>query len=87
MIVLCWATTALMAASALVPSSVLAAVPLAAAVFLAPTANAVLFGYQAAITPDRLQGRVVSVIFLAATRPPPSPRDWPGCCWPGSRWP
>ncbi|MFI7282487.1 hypothetical protein ACIBOV_19730 [Micromonospora chersina] len=31
------------------------------------TANAVLFGYQAAITPDRLQGRVVSVIFLAAT--------------------
>ncbi|MCI4061306.1 MFS transporter [Micromonospora sp. R77] len=66
-IVLCWATTALMATSALVPSSVLAAVPLAAAVFLAPTANAVLFGYQAAITPDRLQGRVVSVIFLAAT--------------------
>ncbi|MFJ8831809.1 MFS transporter [Micromonospora aurantiaca] len=66
-IVLCWATTVLMAASALVPSSVLAAVPLAAAVFLAPTANAVLFGYQAAITPDRLQGRVVSVIFLAAT--------------------
>lgn len=66
-IVLCWATTGLMAASALVSSSVLAAVPLAAAVFLGPTANAALFGYQAAITPDRLQGRVVSVIFLAAT--------------------
>lgn len=66
-IVLCWATTVLMACSALVPTSVLAAVPLGAAVLLAPTANAVLFGYQAAITPDRLQGRVVSVIFLAAT--------------------
>ncbi|MFI6330170.1 MFS transporter [Micromonospora chersina] len=66
-IVLCWATTVLMACSALVPTSVLAAVPLGAAVFLGPTANAVLFGYQAAITPDRLQGRVVSVIFLAAT--------------------
>ncbi|WBB75901.1 MFS transporter [Micromonospora sp. WMMD1128] len=66
-IVLCWATTVLMASSAFVSTSVLAAMPLAAAVFLGPTANAVLFGYQAAITPDRLQGRVVSVIFLAAT--------------------
>ncbi|MDG4800246.1 MFS transporter [Micromonospora sp. WMMD980] len=66
-VVLCWATTGLMATSALVSSSLLAAVPLAAAVFLAPTANAVLFGYQAAVTPDRLQGRVVSVIYLAAT--------------------
>lgn len=66
-VVLCWATAALMALSALCATSVLAAVPLAAAVFLGPTANAALFGYQAAITPDRLQGRVVSVIFLAAT--------------------
>ncbi|MGC4808255.1 MFS transporter [Micromonospora sp. DT233] len=66
-VVLCWATAALMAVSTLFPTSVLAAVPLAAAVLLAPTANAVLFGYQAEITPDRLQGRVVSVIFLAAT--------------------
>jgi MFS family permease len=66
-IVLCWASATLMTVSTLFPTSVLAAVPLAAAVFLAPTANAVLFGYQAAITPDRLQGRVVSVIFLAAT--------------------
>lgn len=66
-IVLCWATAGLMAVSTLVPTSVLAAVPLAAAVFLAPTANAALFGYQAAITPDQLQGRVVSVIFLVAT--------------------
>ncbi|MER5705312.1 MFS transporter [Micromonospora sp. NPDC002296] len=65
--VLCWATAGLMVVSALFPASVLAAVPLAAAVFLGPTANAVLFGYQATITPDRLQGRVVSVMFLAAT--------------------
>lgn len=66
-IVLCWSTAGLMALSTLFPTSVLAAVPLAAAVFLGPTANAALFGYQAAITPDRLQGRVVSVIFMAAT--------------------
>ncbi|MFJ6198021.1 MFS transporter [Micromonospora sp. NPDC092111] len=66
-VVLCWATAGLIAVSSLFATSVLAAVPLAAAVFLGPTANAVLFGYQAAITPDRLQGRVVSVIFLAAT--------------------
>ncbi|MEW2813218.1 MFS transporter [Streptomyces massasporeus] len=66
-LVLCWATTALMAASALFATSVLAAVPLACAVFLGPTANAALFGYQAAITPDHLQGRVISVILLVAT--------------------
>jgi MFS family permease len=48
-------------------SSIAAAVPVALAVFLGPACNAALFGYQAAITPDRLQGRVVSVIFLAAT--------------------
>ncbi|MFD9096948.1 MFS transporter [Streptomyces collinus] len=66
-LVLCWATTALMALSALFPTSVLAAVPLACAVFLGPTANAALFGYQAAITPDHLQGRVISVVLLVAT--------------------
>ncbi|MFJ3793959.1 MFS transporter [Kitasatospora sp. NPDC090091] len=66
-LVLSWATAALMAASALFSTSVLAAVPLAAAVFLGPTANAALFGYQAAITPDHLQGRVFSVVILAAT--------------------
>ncbi|WP_328862858.1 MFS transporter [Streptomyces sp. NBC_00306] len=66
-LVLAWATAALIAVSALFSTSVLAAVPLAAAVFLGPTCNAALFGYQAAVTPDHLQGRVVSVIFLAAT--------------------
>ncbi|MFG2608430.1 MFS transporter [Streptomyces sp. NPDC048514] len=67
LLVLCWATTGLMAVSALFATSVLAAVPLALAVFLGPTANAALFGYQAAITPDHLQGRVISVILLVAT--------------------
>ena len=65
--VICWAAVGLVALSALFTSSIAAAVPVALAVFLGPACNAALFGYQAAITPDRLQGRVVSVIFLAAT--------------------
>lgn len=64
---ICWSTAALMALSVLLSTSVVTAVPLAAAVFLGPAANAALFGYQAAVTPDHLQGRVVSVILLAAT--------------------
>jgi hypothetical protein len=64
---ICWSTATLMALSVLLSTSVAAAAPLALAVFLGPTANAALFGYQAAITPDHLQGRVVSVILLAAT--------------------
>jgi MFS family permease len=64
---ICWSAAALMAVSVLLSPSVGSAVPLAVAVFLGPTANAALFGYQAAVTPDRLQGRVISVILLAAT--------------------
>ncbi|MEU2060466.1 MFS transporter [Streptomyces sp. NPDC013455] len=63
---LCWVTAALMAVSTLLADTVLAAVPLAAAAFLGPTANAALFGHQAAVTPDHLQGRVVSGVLLAA---------------------
>jgi predicted MFS family arabinose efflux permease len=63
---ICWAATAVLALSALLTSTLAAAVPVALAVFLGPSCNAALFGYQAAITPDRLQGRVLSVIFLAA---------------------
>lgn len=63
---LCWTTAALMAVSTLLAGSVPAAVPLAAAVFLGPTANAALFAHQAAVTPDHLQGRVVSGVLLAA---------------------
>ncbi len=65
--VICWSAAALVALSVLLSTGILAAVPLAAAVFLGPTANAALFGYQAAVTPDHLRGRVVSVILLAAT--------------------
>jgi len=64
---ICWAAVALVALSALFTASIAAAVPVAFAVFLGPACNAALFGYQAASTPDRLQGRVVSVIFLGAT--------------------
>jgi MFS family permease len=45
---------------------VAAAIPVSLAVFLGPSCNAALFGYQAAITPEHLQGRVLSVILLAA---------------------
>ncbi|MCX4743956.1 MFS transporter [Kitasatospora sp. NBC_01287] len=65
--VICWSTAALMALSVLLSTGIAAAVPLAVAVFLGPAANAALFGYQAAVTPDHLQGRVVSVVLLAAT--------------------
>ncbi|MFE9450992.1 MFS transporter [Streptomyces sp. NPDC006739] len=66
-VLICWTAAALMAVSTAFSGSIVSAVPLAAAVFLGPTANASLFGYQAAVTPDRLQGRVVSVLLLAAT--------------------
>ena len=64
---ICWAGAGLMALSALLTASVLAAVPIGILVFLAPAGNAALFGYQAAITPDRLQGRVLSVVLMVAT--------------------
>ncbi|MFJ7147380.1 MFS transporter [Streptomyces sp. NPDC100445] len=64
--VLCWVTAALMTVGTLLATTVWAAVPLAAAVFLGPTANAALFGHQAAVTPDHLQGRVVGGLLLAA---------------------
>ncbi|GAA2464716.1 MFS transporter [Winogradskya humida] len=63
----CWTAALLMSVSALVTDSVAAAVPLGLAVLLGPATNAALFGHQAAITPDRLQGRVVSVIIVLAT--------------------
>ena len=65
-VAICWLATGLIAVAALLTGSVAAAVPLAAAVFLGPACNASLFGYQAAITPDRLQGRVISVLFLVS---------------------
>jgi MFS family permease len=64
---ICWAAAGVLALSALLTSSVAAAVPVAIAVFLGPASNAALFGHQASITPDRLQGRVVSVVIVVAT--------------------
>lgn len=63
---ICWASTAVLVISSLLTATLAAAVPVAIAVFLGPACNAALFAYQAAITPDRLQGRVLSVIFMAA---------------------
>jgi Transmembrane secretion effector len=64
---ICWAAAGFLGLSALLTASVAAAVPVAIAVFLGPASNAALFGHQAAITPDRLQGRVVSVVIVVAT--------------------
>jgi hypothetical protein len=62
-----WSSAGLIAISASLTASVAAAIPVALAVFLGPTSNAALFGHQAAITPDRLQGRVISVVIVVAT--------------------
>jgi MFS family permease len=62
-----WLGAALMASAALLTHSILIGVPVALAIMLGPAANAALFGYQAVVTPDRLQGRVMSVIMLMAT--------------------
>lgn len=64
---ICWAAAGFMAISAALTATVAAAIPVAIAVFLGPASNAALFGHQAAITPDRLQGRVVSVVIVVAT--------------------
>ncbi len=61
-----WIGTLLIAVAATLTGSILIGVPIALTILLGPATNAALFGYQAAITPDRLQGRVVSVIFMAA---------------------
>jgi MFS family permease len=63
---ICWAAAVVLTGSAWLTTGLAAAVPLALVVFIGPACNAALFGYQAAITPDHLQGRVLSVIFTAA---------------------
>ncbi|QDP97294.1 MFS transporter [Microlunatus elymi] len=44
----------------------LAAAPIAALVLISPPLNASLFGHLAAVTPDRMQGRVISAVSTAA---------------------
>jgi MFS family permease len=56
-----------LAATTALTGSVLMVLPLSAGLFLAPAANAALFGRLAATTPDHLQARVISVVMLAAT--------------------
>jgi hypothetical protein len=62
-----WSAALLMALCPLFAGGVGAAVPLGLAVVLGPATNAALFAHQAGITPDRLQGRVTSVIIVLAT--------------------
>jgi MFS family permease len=61
-----WISAVVMVFGVFLTHSVLIAVPLMIAAALAPACNAALFGYQAAVTPDRLQGRVMSVILMGA---------------------
>ncbi|XVU30421.1 MFS transporter [Actinoplanes sp. CA-054009] len=63
---LCWAAFAFLTVSAIPAIGVATAAPVAVAVFAGPACNAALFAHQAAITPDALQGRVLSVIFMVA---------------------
>jgi MFS family permease len=54
------------AVAAVLPGTYLVGVVLAIGLLLSPALNAGLFGYQIAITPDAMQGRVDSVIGLVA---------------------
>ncbi len=61
-----WIVTGLVTAAAFVPGSYPVAALLALAILPAPTLNAAMVGYQIAVTPDRMQGRVDSAIGLLA---------------------
>jgi MFS family permease len=61
-----WLMAAVIAVGSLLTDSILLALPMAVSILLMPACNSALLGYQAAVTPDRLQGRVVSVILTGA---------------------
>jgi predicted MFS family arabinose efflux permease len=61
-----WVLVAALTAAVPLVNTPLAVIPIAIPMLLAPAVNTALIGHQIAITPDRLQGRVVSVILLAA---------------------
>jgi predicted MFS family arabinose efflux permease len=63
-VVFLWMVVGLVAVAAVLPAGYAVAAPLAVAVLLAPSLNAASFGYQVAITPDAMQGRVDSAIGL-----------------------
>lgn len=62
-----WISASLIPIMAIRPSVWVIAPALAAMIFLAPAANTILMAYQVAVTPDRLQGRVVSALLLIGT--------------------
>lgn len=62
-----WTLVACLAVASGFASHFVMVIPLAVGLFLAPAANAGLFSRLAATTPNHLQGRVVSVVMLAAT--------------------
>ncbi len=66
-ITICLALVLAVATAAALTGRVVMTVPLAVGVFLAPSVNAALFGRLATDTPDPVQARVISVVFLAAT--------------------
>ncbi|GAA1630226.1 MFS transporter [Nonomuraea maheshkhaliensis] len=59
-----WVAAAAIPAMAVRPTAWAIGPLLAVAFFLAPAANAILYTYQMAITPDHLQGRVISSLAL-----------------------
>jgi MFS family permease len=62
-----WISAALVPVMAIHPTVWIMAAALATMIFLSPAANTILLAYQAAVTPDRLQGRVVSALLLIGT--------------------
>jgi hypothetical protein len=59
-----WLMTAV---CAMLPAGLWIAAPLPLVTLLVPTVNAVVFAHQAAVTPDRLHGRVVRVLVFLST--------------------
>ncbi|MFC7646411.1 hypothetical protein ACFQX6_41940 [Streptosporangium lutulentum] len=59
-----WVSAALVPLMAISPTIAVIAPALAAMLFLMPAANVILGSYQVAVTPDRLQGRVISSLAL-----------------------
>lgn len=64
--IICWVGSALFLVSAQEAGSIVMAIPVAVTLVLAPPASASLMARQMAITPDELQGRVQSIVNLAA---------------------
>lgn len=83
-----WFIVGLVGAAALVPGTYAVAALLAIAILPGPTINAGLFGYQIAITPDAMQGRVDSAISLLAQALGPVAPLLGGLLieWWGGRW-